>query len=182
MILGIIGTEPSARAIMPYAEAAAAVELSETVEAVFVSPDNTTTGLDGKRCLSFDDYLQMDPAGTRFALAVTDTYEREALANRLSEAGFSPASLRHETWGALPGVSIGEGDLFGQFVAITTRQTIGRYFQAFAYSYVAHDCAVGDFVTLGARACCNGNVIVGNHVTIGMGAMKIGRASCRERV
>jgi acetyltransferase-like isoleucine patch superfamily enzyme len=39
------------------------------------------------------------------------------------------------------------------------------------YSYVAHDCRIGDFVTFAPRACCNGNVVIEDHAYIGTGAV-----------
>ena len=39
------------------------------------------------------------------------------------------------------------------------------------YSYVAHDCVIGDFVTFAPNVNCNGNVHIGNHAFIGSGAI-----------
>ena len=45
-----------------------------------------------------------------------------------------------------------------------------------AYVHIAHDCVVGDFVTLAPRASINGNVHVADHAYIGTGAvLKQGR-------
>jgi acetyltransferase-like isoleucine patch superfamily enzyme len=48
---------------------------------------------------------------------------------------------------------------------------IGRSFHANIYSYVAHDCRIGDFVTFAPKVCCNGNVHVHDGAYIGTGAV-----------
>ena len=54
---------------------------------------------------------------------------------------------------------------------VTTSAKIGRQFQCNIYSYVAHDCVIGDYVTFAPNVSCNGNVRVGDHAYIGTGAV-----------
>jgi sugar O-acyltransferase (sialic acid O-acetyltransferase NeuD family) len=68
-------------------------------------------------------------------------------------------------------VEIGEGALISPFVTLTSNIRIGAHFQANLYSYVEHDCIVGDFVTFAPRVACNGNVHIGDHAYIGTGAV-----------
>jgi sugar O-acyltransferase (sialic acid O-acetyltransferase NeuD family) len=67
-------------------------------------------------------------------------------------------------------VEIGPGALFCDFTLATATIRIGRNFQCNAYSYVAHDCVIGDDVTFAPRVCCNGNVHVGDGAFIGSAA------------
>ena len=39
------------------------------------------------------------------------------------------------------------------------------------YAYVAHDCVLGNYVTLSPGVKCNGNVKIGDNVFIGAGAI-----------
>ena len=48
---------------------------------------------------------------------------------------------------------------------------IGTHFHANIYSYVAHDCVIGDYVTFAPRVSCNGNVHIEDDVYIGTGAV-----------
>ena len=48
---------------------------------------------------------------------------------------------------------------------------IGKHFHCNIYSYVAHDCRLGDFVTFAPQVCCNGRVQIDDHAYIGTGAM-----------
>jgi acetyltransferase-like isoleucine patch superfamily enzyme len=66
---------------------------------------------------------------------------------------------------------IGEGAIFNPFSMVTSNAKIGRHFHCNIYSYVAHDCVVGDFVTFAPSVQCNGNVIIEDHAYIGTGAI-----------
>jgi acetyltransferase-like isoleucine patch superfamily enzyme len=39
------------------------------------------------------------------------------------------------------------------------------------YSYVEHDCVIGDFVTFAPGVKCNGNIMIEDHAYIGTGAI-----------
>ena len=67
--------------------------------------------------------------------------------------------------------NIAEGAILCPFVTITANVTIGVGFQANIYSYIAHDCVIGDYVTFAPAVKCNGNVEIGDNVYIGTGAI-----------
>jgi sugar O-acyltransferase (sialic acid O-acetyltransferase NeuD family) len=62
------------------------------------------------------------------------------------------------------------GSIICPFATITANAKIGKNFQANIYSYVAHDCIIGDNVTFAPSVKCNGNVVIENNVYIGTGA------------
>lgn len=66
---------------------------------------------------------------------------------------------------------IDEGYLVSPFVTIASNVKIGKQFHANLYSYVEHDSQIGNFVTFAPGAKCNGNVIIGNNVLVGSGAV-----------
>lgn len=66
---------------------------------------------------------------------------------------------------------IGDGAVFCDFTMVTASARIGRHFQCNIYSYVAHDCVIGDYVTFAPKVCCNGNVQIGDGAYIGTGAV-----------
>ena len=68
-------------------------------------------------------------------------------------------------------VQIGEGAILCPFVKLGGNICIGKHFHANLYSYVTHDCEVGDYVTFAPGVMCNGNVVVQDHAYIGAGAM-----------
>jgi acetyltransferase-like isoleucine patch superfamily enzyme len=54
---------------------------------------------------------------------------------------------------------------------ITSNVKIGKFFHANIYSYVEHDCVIGDYVTFAPSVRCNGNVHIQDHAYIGAGAV-----------
>ncbi|WP_367947237.1 DapH/DapD/GlmU-related protein [Sphingopyxis sp. BSNA05] len=68
-------------------------------------------------------------------------------------------------------MAFGAGACLSPFVTLTSNITIGRCFHANLYSYVEHDCVVGDYVTFAPGAKANGNVTIGDHAYIGAGAI-----------
>jgi acetyltransferase-like isoleucine patch superfamily enzyme len=56
-------------------------------------------------------------------------------------------------------------------VTFTSNIKVGRCFHANLYSYVEHDCVIGDFVTFAPGVHCNGNVRIGDYAYIGSGAI-----------
>lgn len=68
-------------------------------------------------------------------------------------------------------VEIGEGAALSPFVSITSNIKIGKCFHANLYSYVEHDCVIGDYVTFAPGVKCNGNIHIEDHAYIGAGAV-----------
>ncbi|MCH4272493.1 MAG: acetyltransferase, partial [Kerstersia gyiorum] len=66
---------------------------------------------------------------------------------------------------------IGSGAILSPFTTITSNAKIGKFFHANIYSYVAHDCVIGDYVTFAPSVKCNGGVIIEDHAYIGTGAV-----------
>lgn len=103
-----------------------------------------------------------------FVVAVGDPRVRRSIAERLAaRAGMlvaPTATIGDE-------VSIGEGAIFCDYSMVTASARIGRHFHANIYSYVAHDCVIGDYVTFAPKVCCNGNVVIEDDVYVGTGAV-----------
>ena len=57
------------------------------------------------------------------------------------------------------------------FVTITSNVKIGNFFHANLYSYVEHDCEIGNYVTFAPGAKCNGNIVIQDGCYIGSGAI-----------
>ena len=64
-----------------------------------------------------------------------------------------------------------QGAILCPFVTLTSNIQIGRHFHANLYSYVEHDCVIGDFVTFAPGVHCNGNVVIEDGAYIGAGAV-----------
>lgn len=53
---------------------------------------------------------------------------------------------------------------------VTCDAKIGKHFHCNIYSYVAHDCIIGDFVTFASRVSLNGRIRVQDNVYVGSDA------------
>lgn len=178
MRYAIFGSGGFGRELAPLArEAAETVSLtSESPKSdsrvVFVSDNSNEAGTqkNGVLVISFDDLVN-SYRDYSLILAVGDSNTRKRIAERCSEAGLSFGKLYAKTARVLDNVIIGEGAVFCDFSMATSNIRIGRHFHANIYSYVAHDCIVGDYVTLAPRVCINGNTIIEDGVYIGTGAV-----------
>ncbi len=108
--------------------------------------------------------LSMD---TQIVLAIRDGATRRRLAERVERAGFQVASIFAPSCIRRGRSTVGEGALFLDHTMITSNTTIGRHCQVNLYSYIAHDCIIGDFVTVAPRVGIGGNCIVEDDVTFG---------------
>lgn len=131
---------------------------------VFVS-DSPGGEVAGVKVIGVDE-LEPDD---RLVLALGDSALRRRIAERL--AAFAPATLIAPTAVVGPEVEIGEGAVICDHCTVTASATIGRHFQCNIYSYVAHDCRIGDFVTFAPRVSCNGNIWIEDGAYIGTGAV-----------
>lgn len=116
------------------------------------------------------DFEELRP-GDQFVLAIADSDAREKLEAKCIAAGLIPATICAGSFQQGPSVQIDSGAVFCAHTMVTASATIGRQFQCNIYSYVAHDCVIGDYVTFAPRVSVNGNVHIGDHAYIGTGAV-----------
>jgi sugar O-acyltransferase (sialic acid O-acetyltransferase NeuD family) len=119
----------------------------------------------GVRVIGADSLTSED----RLVVALGSSAARRAVVERLRHV---PAGLLVAPTAVIgPEVVMGEGAVICDYSIVTASATIGRHFQCNIYSYVAHDCRIGDFVTFAPRVSCNGNVHIEDGAYIGTGAM-----------
>lgn len=171
-LYAVYGASGFGREVMPMARAQLRSTGVPDGRLVFVD-DGAGHGeiLNGQRVIRYETFLT-EPASMRYAaLAIANDVVREKLADRLRADGVSPWSLAAPNVVVLDDVEMGEGALLCPFVTLSSNIRIGRQFHANLYSYVAHDCVIGDFVTLAPGVKCNGNVVIEDHAYIGTGAV-----------
>ncbi len=104
-------------------------------------------------------------------IAVQGGATRQKMAENCRRVGLPVLTMIAATAIVSPHVTIGEGAVLCEHAMLTGDAVIGRQFQCNIYSYVAHDCRVGDHVTFAPRVSCNGNVRIEDHVYVGTGAV-----------
>jgi len=169
---GLIGTGGFAREVMPVARAFLRHHPDLGIESgriVFVDREGGAP-VGGIPVLSEAEFLALD--GERhFSIAVGDGAVRQTIAERLEAAGCLPLSIRAENALLPDDLDCGPGAVFAAFSMVTADAVIGRHFQCNIYSYLAHDCVIGDYVTLAPRVSLNGNVVVEDFAYVGTGAI-----------
>ena len=175
-IYGIIGAGGFGREVIPLASRWLPIwdGLDHDSELVFVVEDQffgRDTIINGYRVVSLTDFLTAKASDRRYNIAIGDSMARERIAKSIPQEVAKPFPIVAQSHVALDGNIIGDGAIFCSFSHVTSNARIGRFFHANIYSYVAHNCVVGDFVTFAPGVKCNGHVVIEDHAYIGTGAM-----------
>lgn len=170
-LFGVYGASGCGREVMPLAREQLRLEGRHEAELVFIDDGLGGDVANGHRVLSFGAFLAQPACVRHVGIAIADSRVRERLAKQCEEAGVRPWSVRAQNAVLMDDVHIGEGALLSPFVTLTSNIRVGRHFQANLYSYVTHDCVIGDFVTFAPGVKCNGNVVIEDHVYVGTGAI-----------
>ena len=119
--------------------------------------------------MALSDFAQAD--GASIAIAVADPAVRRQIAATCTAFGLGYFDVRARDTVAMDFVEMGPGALVSPFCTFTSNISVGAHFHCNLYSYVEHDCVIGDFVTFAPSVRCNGNVTIGDCAYIGCGAM-----------
>lgn len=170
-LYAVYGASGCGRGVMPLARAQLAREGIPASQLVFVDDQPEAAEVNGQRVLRYADFLRADASTRHIVIAISNSVVRQVLADRCAADGVQPWTVRAANTLIMDDVSLGEGAALSPFVTLTSNIRIGRHFHANLYSYVEHDCVVGDFVTFAPGAKCNGNVHIEDHAYIGAGAV-----------
>ena len=128
--------------------------------------------VNGNSVLSFDNLIEkFNGANIKCCIAIADRKVRQRLTEKCIDNAIQMISVKSLNSVVMDEVSIGEGSVLSPFVTVTSNVTIGKSFHANIYSYVAHDCLIGDFFTFSPAVKCNGNVHIKDGVYVGTGAI-----------
>lgn len=168
----IIGAGGCGRGVMPLIRHQLKQDLASGVaDLVFVDDQPPAPFLNGHRVLTYAQWLD-EPASSRYAcIAIADGQVRERLATQFHNDHVTGFEARANNVVEMDDVKIGEGAILSPYVTLTSNIRIGRYFHANLYSYIEHDCVIGDFVTFAPSVKCNGNVHIEDYAYIGAGAV-----------
>lgn len=129
------------------------------------------TIINGHIALSYSAFKAL-PSNNKYVLiAIANSKIREKLAQQLEHDQIQLWSIQANNTLLMDEVDIAEGAALSPFVTLTSNIKIGKCFHANLYSYVEHDCIIGDYVTFAPGVKCNGNIHIEDHVYIGTGAV-----------
>lgn len=166
-LVGVFGTGGCARGILPLLRP----EITSADQLVFVEDAPSQTALNGQVILSWGDFIAAKNVEKQLCLGVADPVVRSRIHARCIEHMIRIIGARAANAVTMDDVIIGEGACLSPFVTVTSNVIIGKCFHANLYSYVEHDCRIGDFVTFGPGAKCNGNVVVEDFAYVGSNAV-----------
>ena len=166
MLIGVYGASGFGREVMPIARRC----FPEAGAFYFIDDQPTAQQQNGAEIVTWDQFCALDGEKTA-AIAIADSSVREKLERRLTNSGVAVLNLIDPSVVIGDENEIGPGAILCGYCQITSNAKIGRNFHANLYSYVAHDCVIGDYVTFAPRVHCNGNVHIYDHAYIGTGAI-----------
>jgi sugar O-acyltransferase (sialic acid O-acetyltransferase NeuD family) len=166
----VLGASGCGRGVLPLLRAQLVKE-SHPWDLVFVDDNPPSVSLNGHRVLTYADWLAEPAESRHITLAIANSTIREKLADRCLRDGVRFVEVRASNVVELDDVKVGEGAILCPFVTLTSNIRIGKQFHANIYSYIEHDCVIGDFVTFAPGVHCNGNIHIEDHAYIGAGAV-----------
>jgi sugar O-acyltransferase (sialic acid O-acetyltransferase NeuD family) len=166
-LIGVYGASGCGRGVMPLLR----IQYGQQAKLVFVDDNPPSTQLNGHECYTYNQFLNHSATRKMISLAIANPVIREKLALQCESNGIQFVEARASNTIQMDQVEIGEGAILCPFVTLTSNIRIGKHFHANLYSYVEHDCIIGNYVTFAPSVHCNGNVIIEDYAYIGTGAL-----------
>ncbi len=167
--IGVYGASGFGKEVMPLVRQQFPTLKKE--QFVFIDDAQAGTTLNNYSVLSYTDFIKQPMSNKLVTIAIANSSVREKLVIQLNQDNIQHLSIQALNTVVLDEVEIGEGGLLCPFSCLTSNIKIGKFFHANIYSYVAHDCVIGDYVTFAPGVKCNGNIIIEDHAYIGTGAV-----------
>ena len=167
-IYAVYGASGCGRSLMPIAR-----EHMATGDTIYFIDDavKTEQQVNGHTTINYEMFKAMKAQEKYVLIAIANSNIRQKLAEKLTNDGINIWTVKSQSTVIMDNVIIGNGAALSPFVTIGANVIIGQCFHANLYSYVEHDCVIGDFVTFAPRVSCNGNVHIEDHAYIGTGAV-----------
>jgi sugar O-acyltransferase (sialic acid O-acetyltransferase NeuD family) len=167
----IYGASGCGRGVMPLANVQLKATQASAWDLVFLDDGVTSGMVNGHRVLSYLQWMSEAAESRHVCVAIADSGTRAKLVEKCSAERIQFFEVRAGNVVELDDVTIGAGAVLCPFVTLTSNIRIGKHFHANLYSYVEHDCVIGDFVTFAPGVHCNGNVVIEDYAYIGAGAL-----------
>ena len=171
LVYAIYGASGCGRSLMPVARQQLQ-RLGVSAEIYFIDDSLQEQQIvNGHTALNYQSFKNLNAAQKFVLIAIANSQIREKLANQLVMDGLQLWTVQADNVVMMDNIEIDEGAALSPFVSITSNIKIGKCFHANLYSYVEHDCIIGDYVTFAPGVKCNGNIHIEDHAYIGTGAV-----------
>lgn len=165
-IYAVFGASGFGREVMPLVRASVGDQ-----QLVFVDDNASISTLNGHQVMAYEEFLELEAERKFITVAIADAQVREKLTGRCLGDGIEVFNVAAANVVVMDDVVLGQGSVLCPFTTVTSNVKIGKSFQANIYSYVAHDCVIGNYVTFAPGVKCNGNVLIEDYAYIGTGAI-----------
>lgn len=170
-VFAVYGASGCGRSLMPVA-AEHLKRLDNDSAVVFIDDSlNENIYVNDRVAMNYDAFKKLERDNKFVLIAIANSRIRQVIADKLLRDGIALWTVQGTTTLIMDEVRIGAGAALSPFVTIAANVTIGKCFHANLYSYVEHDCVIGDYVTFAPRVSCNGNIHIHDHAYIGAGAV-----------
>jgi len=170
-LYAVYGASGCGRSLMPVARA----QLKRAgikAEIVFIDDGlNAEAIINSHRAMNYEAFKKITAAKKYVLIAIANSQVREKIALRLEQDSIALWTVQADNVVLMDNIELAAGAALSPFVSITSNIKIGKCFHANLYSYVEHDCVIGDFVTFAPGVKCNGNIHIEDHAYIGSGAV-----------
>ncbi|QLB58148.1 acetyltransferase [Acinetobacter indicus] len=170
-LYAVYGASGCGRSLMPVARAQlkrAGIE----AEIVFIDDGlNAEAIINSHRAMNYEAFKKIIAAKKYVLIAIANSQVREKIALRLEQDSIALWTVQADNVVLMDNIELAAGAALSPFVSITSNIKIGKCFHANLYSYVEHDCVIGDYVTFAPGVKCNGNIHIEDHAYIGSGAV-----------
>lgn len=165
-LIGIYGASGFGREVLPLVR-----DQYKDADLCFIDDGYESKSLNDYSVVTFEEFLAKSNTEKLATIAIADSRVRKDLSEKLEKNNIAEISVSAQTAVSLDSIELGTGSILCSFVTLTSNISIGRGFHANIYSYVAHDCRIGDYVTFAPGVKCNGNVHIHDFAYIGTGAV-----------
>ncbi len=168
-LLAVYGNSGFGREVMPLVNQVATSSYNAT--RLFIDDNSSGERVNGYDVWNYERFASDAATNKAIVIAIADGRIRHKLAEKCLRDGMKNFSVTAAQHVRMDNCSIGVGAIFSPYSVLTSNIQIGTHFHCNIYSYVAHDCIIGDFVTFAPGVKCNGNVVIGDFAYIGTGAI-----------
>lgn len=172
-VFAVYGASGCGRSLMPVAvDQLQRLDAQADSQIVFIDDAlDEDANVNGYTAMNYERFKSINSDDKFVLIAIANSSIRQKIAEQLVQDGISLWTVKGTTTLIMDAVSIAAGAALSPFVTIAANVTIGKCFHANLYSYVEHDCVIGDYVTFAPRVSCNGNIHIHDHAYIGTGAV-----------
>ena len=170
-LYAVYGASGCGRSLMPVARA----QLKRAgikAEIVFIDDGLSAEAIiNSHRVMNYEAFKKITATKKYVLIAIANSQVREKIALRLEQDSIALWTVQADNVVLMDNIELAAGAALSPFVSITSNIKIGKCFHANLYSYVEHDCVIGNYVTFAPGVKCNGNIHIEDHAYIGSGAV-----------